>query len=132
MFLCVCSSSFHLSFGFPCWIPVFCKLQHRYLNSVRSWDSSVNIVTVLSWVQFLTGAGIFYIDHCVQTGFGAHPVSYQMGTGGSFQGVKWPVCEAHHSHPSSAEVKNTWRCTLLPQCVLMEWCLNKKRMSFIA
>jgi hypothetical protein len=23
-------------------------------------------------------------------------------------GVKWPGCEAEHSHPSSAEVKNAW------------------------
>jgi hypothetical protein len=25
--------------------------------------------------------------------------------------VKWPVCEADHSPPSSAEVKNEWRYT---------------------
>ena len=39
----------------------------------------------------------------VQTGPGAHPASCTMGTG-SFPGVKWPVCGAHHSFPSSAEV----------------------------
>jgi hypothetical protein len=44
---------------------------------------------------------------CVQTGSGAHPASYPMGTGGSFPGSKaWPGRDADHSPPSSAEVKN--------------------------
>jgi hypothetical protein len=50
----------------------------------------------------------------VQTGSGAHPVSYQMGTGGSSPGVKWPVREANHSPPSSAEVKNGVAMSPLP------------------
>jgi hypothetical protein len=42
---------------------------------------------------------------CVQTGSGAHPASYTMGTGGSFPGSKArPGREADHSPPSSAEV----------------------------
>jgi len=40
----------------------------------------------------------------VQTGPGAHPASYTMGTG-SFQGVKRPECGADHPPPSSAEIK---------------------------
>jgi len=40
----------------------------------------------------------------VQTGPGAHPASYTMGTG-SFLGLKWPGCGVGHLHPSSAEVK---------------------------
>jgi hypothetical protein len=44
---------------------------------------------------------------CVQTGSGAHPASYPMGTGGSFPGVKArPGRDADHSPRSSAEVKN--------------------------
>jgi hypothetical protein len=44
---------------------------------------------------------------CVQTGSGAHPASYPMGTGGSFLGGKArPGRDADHSPPSSAEVKN--------------------------
>jgi hypothetical protein len=42
----------------------------------------------------------------VQTGFGAHPASCTVGTGGSFPGGKArPGSDADHSPPSSAEVK---------------------------
>ena len=41
----------------------------------------------------------------VQTGRGAHPVSYTMRTG-SFLGVKRPGSSVDHSLPSSAEVKD--------------------------
>ena len=40
----------------------------------------------------------------VQTGRGAHPVSYTMGTG-SFPGVKMPGCGDDHPPSNSAEVK---------------------------
>jgi len=40
----------------------------------------------------------------VQTGPGAHPASYTMGTG-PFPGVKQSGCGTDHSCPSSAEVK---------------------------
>ena len=40
----------------------------------------------------------------VQTGPGAHPSSYTMGTG-SFQGVKRPRRGVDHSPPSRAEVE---------------------------
>jgi hypothetical protein len=43
---------------------------------------------------------------CVQTGSGAHPASYTMGTGGSFpKGKARPGCDAYHSPPSTAKVK---------------------------
>jgi hypothetical protein len=49
----------------------------------------------------------FSSSPCVQTGSGAHPGSYPMGTGGSFPGGKArPGRDADHSPPSSAEVKN--------------------------
>jgi hypothetical protein len=51
------------------------------------------------------GATNFSPHHRVQTGSGAHPASYRMGTRGSFVGVKCPEREADHSLPSSAEVK---------------------------
>jgi hypothetical protein len=44
--------------------------------------------------------------HSVQASSGAHLALYAMDTGGSFSGVKRPGHEAHHSPPSSAEVKN--------------------------
>jgi hypothetical protein len=40
----------------------------------------------------------------VQTGRGAHPASFTMGTG-SLSGVKWPGRGVDHPPPSSAEVK---------------------------
>jgi hypothetical protein len=51
-------------------------------------------------VRFQAGAGNFSLHHRVQTGSGALPASYPMGTRGSFPGGK-----ADHSPPSSAEVK---------------------------
>jgi hypothetical protein len=49
----------------------------------------------------------FSSSPCVQTGSGAHPASYPMGTWGSFPGGKErPGRDADHSPPSSAEVKN--------------------------
>jgi hypothetical protein len=44
--------------------------------------------------------------HNVQTGSGAHPATYPMGTGAIFPGVKRQGREADHSPTSSAEVKN--------------------------
>jgi hypothetical protein len=48
----------------------------------------------------------FSSNLCVQTGSGAHPASYTVGTGGSFPGGKArPGRDADHSPSSSAEVK---------------------------
>jgi hypothetical protein len=41
-----------------------------------------------SRVRFPAGAGNFSLHRLVQTGTGAHPASYLMGTGGSFPGGK--------------------------------------------
>jgi hypothetical protein len=57
-------------------------------------------------VRSPTGAEDFSSSPCVQTGSGAHPAFYPVGTGGSFPGGKArPGRDADHSHPSSAEVK---------------------------
>jgi hypothetical protein len=57
-------------------------------------------------VRSPTGAQDFSSTLCVQTGSGAHPASYTMGTGGSFpRGKARPGRDADHSPPSSAEVK---------------------------
>jgi hypothetical protein len=45
----------------------------------------------------------------------AHPVSYSMGIGGPFSGVKRPGRETDCSPPSSAEVKNDAAIFRLPQ-----------------
>jgi hypothetical protein len=49
----------------------------------------------------------------VQTGPGAHPASYTMGTG-SFPGVKRPGRGADHPPPTSAEVKERVELYLYP------------------
>jgi hypothetical protein len=57
-------------------------------------------------VQSPTEAEDFSSNLCVQTGSGAHPASYTMGTGGSFPGGRArPGRDADHSPPSGAEVK---------------------------
>jgi hypothetical protein len=58
--------------------------------------------------------------HVVETGSGAHPASYPMGTGALSPVVKWPGHEADHSPPTSTEVKKMWVYTSTP----MAWCLN--------
>jgi hypothetical protein len=53
------------------------------------------------------GERIFPLASVVQTGSGAHPASYPMGTGGPLPGVKArPGLDADHSPPSSADVEN--------------------------
>jgi hypothetical protein len=58
-----------------------------------------------SGVRFPAGAGKFSLHHRVQNGSGAHTASYPVNTRVCFPGVTWPGCEADHSPPSSAEVK---------------------------
>jgi hypothetical protein len=48
------------------------------------------------------------LHHRVQTGSGAHPASYPMGTRALSLGVKRSEREADHSPPSRAEVKYAW------------------------
>jgi hypothetical protein len=78
-------------------------------NWPMSRDSSVGIVTgygLHDWmigVRVPAGAGNFCLPHHVQTGSGAHPASYPMGTAGSFPwGLKRPGREGDYSLPSSA------------------------------
>jgi hypothetical protein len=78
-----------------------------------SHDSSGSIVSDYGLddrvieVRSLTEAEDFSSSPCVQSGCGAHPASYSMGTGGSFPGGKArPGRDTDHSPPSIAEVKN--------------------------
>jgi hypothetical protein len=56
-------------------------------------------------IRFPLGAAIFLVYN-VQTDSGAQQASYLMGTGALSPGVKRPECEADHSPPTSAGVKN--------------------------
>jgi hypothetical protein len=73
-----------------------------------------------------TGAATSSLRQRVQTGSGAHPASYKIGTGGYLHGGKLPGREADHSPPSSSEVKNA----STPPYVFMARCLIKHRDNF--
>jgi hypothetical protein len=78
--------------------------------NILNWSrgSSVSIVSDYGLddrvieVRSPTGAEGFSSSPCVQTGSGAHPASYPMGTSGPFPGGKaQPGRDADHSSPSS-------------------------------
>jgi hypothetical protein len=79
----------------------------------------------MTGVQFPVGAvmTLFYVNHRVQTGSGALPASYPMGTEGKAAGL-----EADRSPPSCADVKNAWDNTSTPQYVFMALCLIKQEI----
>jgi hypothetical protein len=77
-----------------------------------NWDSSVCMATGGTAVVRVPGK-YFSLLHSVQTGSGAHPASYPMGSGALSVGVKLPGSEADHSSPS-AEVKNGGAIPPLP------------------
>jgi hypothetical protein len=67
--------------------------QLAFFSSVnKSRDSSVGVALDCglddrgSRVRFPAGAGSFSLHHRVQSGSGAHPASYPVGTKGSFPG----------------------------------------------
>jgi hypothetical protein len=65
-----------------------------HFKLTKSCDSSAGIALGYglddrgSSVRFPAGAGNFSLHHRFQNGSGAHPVSYPMGTRGSFPGSK--------------------------------------------
>jgi hypothetical protein len=77
-----------------------------------------------SRVRFLAGARDLYLLHSVQTGSGAHPASYPMGTGGSFLGGK---AVTSHPHPMACMC---WY-TSSPLSNYTVWCLIKHRVFAI-
>jgi hypothetical protein len=75
--------------------------------------SSVSIVSdyelddQVMGVRSLAEAVDFSSSLSVQTGSGAHPASYPVGSGSPFPGSKtWSGRDTDYSFPSSAEVKN--------------------------
>jgi hypothetical protein len=72
----------------------------------------------LARVRFPAGAIDFSLLHVVQTGSGADPASYPMGTGALSPGVRRPGREADHSSLSNAEVKNNGAIPPLPHTSL--------------
>jgi hypothetical protein len=81
-------------YDFMVWCPVKAQGQlylylYLYLNMNRCRDSSEILRYELDDRGSIPGRGWeFSLHHRVHTGFGAHPTSYQMGTGYSFSGGK--------------------------------------------
>jgi hypothetical protein len=79
-------------------------------NFIRSRGSSVSIVSdygLTTGLRSPTEAEDFSSNLCDQTGFGVHPASCTMSTGGPFRaGKARPGRDADRSLPSSAGVKN--------------------------
>jgi hypothetical protein len=59
--------------------------------------------------------------------FGAHPMSYLVGSRASFPRAKWPGYEADHLSPNSIRVKNVWSYTSAPSYIILAWCIIKHR-----
>jgi hypothetical protein len=74
----------------------------------RSVNVYIDVIIATGWTagaRFPTGAKDFSLLHSVQAGSGAHPISYTLGTGGTFPGSTAAGVEADHSPSSSAEIK---------------------------
>jgi len=74
------------------------------LHSVSqdSCQYSDNAMGWMTGVQFLAGAGIFSLCHCVHTGSGAHPASFPMGTSDTFPHLRLRMCAAIPPLPHSS------------------------------
>jgi hypothetical protein len=99
------------------------SLQFRFVENSRKRISEVYVMFSAStwatgWMIEGSSPGRGWeisLHHRVQTGSGAHPASYQIGTRGLFPGgVMRPGREVDHSPPSSAKVKNAWSYTSIP------------------
>jgi hypothetical protein len=81
-------------------------------------------------VRFSSGAGNFSLHHRVQNGSEAYLVSYPMGTGDFFPGVKRPGRVADHSIHLMPRSRMRGAIPPLPQCYFVVWCLVKHREKF--
>jgi hypothetical protein len=91
-----------------------------------------NHCSVRTRVRFLAGARNFCLHHRVQNGSGALPVSYPVGTGGSFPGDKSGLgvkLTTHHRLVPRSRMCGA--IPPLPQYVFTAWCLVKQRDNFI-
>jgi hypothetical protein len=106
-------------------------IRHPYLTVL--WKVVRAGIAQLVWrlaMGWMIGSSIpggnFSLRHRVQTGSGAHPASYQMGTGGSFPGDwSWPLTSIYYRGQGMRGA-----IPPLPQYVLMAWCLVKHWDNF--
>jgi hypothetical protein len=103
---------FRLRTGFPGWGLSWVSWVLRGAGIGRWYSAGLR--AGWSVVRVPAEAGNFSLQYRVQTGSGAHPASYRVGTRALSLRVKRPGREAGHSPPSSAEVKNAWSYTSTP------------------
>jgi hypothetical protein len=86
---------------------------------IVSRDSSIGIVTghVLDGPDSIPGSAKFFLSPQSPVRHWSPPSLIYNGYRGSLLGMKCPVCEAHHSPPSSPEVKNDGVVPLLSRCL---------------
>jgi hypothetical protein len=79
----------HLKSGGSCFPPRLLQLFISYRTIVCYVDIAIGyeLAGREVWIRVLVGAR-FFLLHVVQTGFGAHPASYPMDTGGFSSGGK--------------------------------------------
>jgi hypothetical protein len=94
-----------------------------------SWDSAVGIANGYGldgrWVgvRFAVGASFFLLSTSSRPVLGPTQPPIRLVPGTLSPGAKRQGCEADHSSPTTAEVKNTWINTSTPPYVFMAWCL---------
>jgi hypothetical protein len=90
---------------------------------IKSRDSVVGIATgyrlddLGAGIRVSVGSRIF--STLSRAARGPTQIPIQWVPGALSVGVKWPGHEAHHSPPTSAEVKKMWICTSTPSYVFM-------------
>jgi hypothetical protein len=94
------------------------------MQSYNSRDTSVGIVTCYglddqgSRVRFPAGVGNFYLRHRVRTATGPTQSPMKWVPAALSLRIKRSGCEADHSRPASAEVKNAWSYSSTPTICL--------------
>jgi hypothetical protein len=91
----------------------------------------IYIIIIIIIIIISTGMGIFLFTTASRMALGPTQPPIQLVSGALSLGVKRPGCEADHSHPSSAEVRNAWSYTSNPPIRLHARCLIRHRGSFI-
>jgi hypothetical protein len=109
------------------------EMETRRSNSQRNWQLWQNLLR-----KAMAQKDLFYQSQYIHTfhfstssrsALGPTQPPMQWVPGAPYPGVKWPARKAHHSPPTSVEVKNDAAIPPLSH-VFMSWCLIKHRGNF--